>query len=348
VAEITVRARQIERLNQSLSERVHNRSQELALALARLAASTGQAVLQAGEVVGDRYEIERLIGLGGMGVVYAARDRRVGESVAVKLIRTADSVIQLQRFLDEARAAAAIDHPAIVRVLHVDVSEHGAIYQVLELVEGRSLEHVLAEEGLLAPEIVVRIGEGVAAGLAAAHARGIVHRDIKPANVMLTGGAPGVKVLDFGLAKLRRQPGFVETAASAILGTPGFLAPEQIATPDRITGAADVYALGATLYLSLAGKPPFAAASVVDVLYDQAHEAAPDLATRAPDVPAALAALVMECLALDAGARPTAAALAARLTTIATELGAGPLAGLAVAAERTTLQLHRREDPDRG
>jgi serine/threonine-protein kinase len=231
-----------------------------------------------------------------------------------------------------------------VRVLHVDVSAHGALYQVLELVDGRSLDHVLAAEGLLPPATAVRIGEHVAAGLAAAHARGIVHRDIKPANIMLTTAAPGVKVLDFGLAKLRRPPGMVETAASSILGTPGFLAPEQIAAPDRITSAADVYALGATLYQCLSGKPPFTAESALAVMHDQIHETPPDLAARAPDAPPALAALVMQCLARDPEARPTAAALATRLGALATELAAPPLTGLVV-AERTTLRL--RGDAER-
>jgi serine/threonine protein kinase len=254
-----------------------------------------------------------------MGVVYAARDRQGGAMVAVKLVRSAEAVDGLQRFLLEARAAATIDHPAIVRVLHVDVSRDGQLYQALELLDGRTLERALADHGRLAPAAVVRLGELVAGALAAAHAAGVVHRDVKPANVMLTSGEPGVKILDFGLAKLRRHPAPLHTAGGVILGTPGFVAPEQITDPDHITGAVDVYALGATLYQCLAGEPPFTAESAMKMLHSHLYEAPRDLSGRVPEAPAALRALIMDCLHKDAARRPSAEAIRDRLHAIARE-----------------------------
>jgi serine/threonine-protein kinase len=317
IAEISARAHEVETLNQSLRERVRDRSHELGLALARLAASElGESTLPTGRVLAGRYEIVRPIGVGGMGVVYEGRDRQGDSSVAIKLVRSAGRLELLQRFLVEARAAAEIDHPAIVRVWHVDVSPQGELFQVLELLDGRSLEAALAEHRLLNVAAVVRLGELVAGGLAAAHALGIVHRDIKPANIMLTGVTPGVKVLDFGLAKLRRQPDVVATEGGVLMGTPGFLAPEQITTPDHIEGAVDVYSLGATLYQCLAGRAPFVAETAMKMMHSHVYEAPPELAARMPAAPPALCELIMSCLAKEPTARPTAQDVATRLAEI--------------------------------
>jgi serine/threonine-protein kinase len=277
-------------------------------------------------VIGDRVEIQRILGVGGMGVVYAGHDRVTGQDVAVKLIQTHRRELDvLYRFLDEARAAAAVRHPAIVRVLHIDVAEHGTLYQVLELIDGESLETRLDREGRLPTEVVMRLGAVVADALAAAHAAGVVHRDITPSNIMLTAAEPGAKLLDFGLAKLRGDVDPRRTAHSDIVGTPAFLAPEQVTSPGAISGAVDVYALGCILFLGLAGAPPFAAATAEQWLHAHVNEPVPHVGSRLPSVEPGLAAIIAACLAKDPAARPSAVELAARLRDLADAAALPPL-----------------------
>jgi serine/threonine-protein kinase len=323
VTEIVARARELDLLNQRLRERVADRSRELAMALERVAAAElGEAVLPPGHLLGDQYEVIRPIGVGGMGVVYAGRDRARDVPVAIKLIKGGSGVNALQRFLTEAGAAARVDHPAVVRVLHVDVSAEGRMYQVLELVSGWTLDARLHDEHTLSVAATVRLGELVGSALAAAHAQGVVHRDIKPANVMLTDQTPGVKVLDFGLAKLRGERAAAQTEGGLVIGTPEFMAPEQVNAPDRITGAADVYALGVTLFLCLTGRLPFEGRHAMTLFNAHLHDAPPDLSALAPGTPPALAALVTRCLAKPTEDRPSAEELSGALGRLAADLGA--------------------------
>jgi eukaryotic-like serine/threonine-protein kinase len=323
VAEIVARAGEIEQLNQLLNAQVRERSRELATALARLAtAELGTSAVEPGTVIGDRVELQRILGVGGMGVVYAGHDRVTGQDVAVKLIQAHRRELDiLYRFLDEARAAASVRHPAIVRVLHVDVADGGYLYQVLELVEGEALESRLERDGILSTDLVLRLGAVVADALAAAHAADVVHRDITPSNIMLTPAEPGAKLLDFGLAKLRSEVDPRRTAHSDIIGTPAFLAPEQVTSPGAVTGAADVYALGCTLFLCLAGVPPFAASTAEQWLHAHVHEPVPHVGSRLPSVDPRLTAIIAACLAKQPAARPSAAELAARLCGLADAAG---------------------------
>ncbi len=334
VGEIVANSERIELLNRQLSLQVQARSQELAAALGRLAAvQHGEDTLKPGAVIADRFEIAHLLGVGGMGVVYAAFDRVARTAVALKLVHAhIANVDTAQRFLQEASAAASLSHPAIVRVLHVDVTDDGRLYQIQELVDGRTLDAWTELDRTLPAPIVARIGAVLADALAAAHAEDVVHRDVKPQNVMLTMTAPGCRLLDFGLAKLRGQTlASGLTAAGTVIGTPQFLAPEQITAPETVGGAADVYALGLVLYLCLAGRFPFDASAPLEWL--NAHT---QIEPRALDgeTPRALAALVMRCLAKPPADRPAARALATELTTIANALDAPPLERFAAIEDR--------------
>jgi serine/threonine-protein kinase len=167
---------------------------------------------------------------------------------------------------------------------------------------------------------VARLGSVLADALAAAHALDIVHRDVKPQNVMLTPRPPGCRLLDFGLAKLRRSLVSADlTEAGTVIGTPQFLSPEQIATPHQVGGPSDVYALGMVLYLCAAARFPFDAIAPLEWLHAHGHLAPTPLV--APGVPDALAALIMACLAKDPAARPTARTLGDGLAAIAATLG---------------------------
>jgi hypothetical protein len=352
VGEIVVRAREVEALNAQLKERVKERSRELSMALARLAGDRQDAwMIAAGTVLGERVVIEGLLGKGGMGAVYLATDRVSGDRVAVKVVQAASSqeLDGLHRFLHEANLTASLTHPAIVRSLHVDVSDDGRLFQVLELVHGETLSSVLARVGSLRPGAAARIGQVMAEALAAAHAAGVVHRDVKPGNIMLTAARPGVKLLDFGVARAMgsRRPDSSPVASGShpstrigfIVGTPEYMAPEQASSSGGPVGEpADVYALGLVVYVMLAGRSPFAAASPTAFLHAHASEAPRPLAELRTDVPPRLVALVSRCLAKTPAERPTAAELARELGTIADGLGAPPADHLNL-AERESKEL---------
>jgi serine/threonine-protein kinase len=327
VGEIRRRAREVEELNTQLNQRIAERSRELSRALARLAG--GADALPRGAVLGGRVEIERWIGAGGMGVVYRGHDRVTGKTVAVKVLETssARAVDALQRFLREARAMATVAHPAIVRSLHVDVADDGHLFQVMELVEGESLESRLARAGALPEGVVARLGAVLATALAAAHERGVVHRDVKPSNVMLTSEPPGLKLLDFGISAVR-ETGGAGGGDDGLLGTPEFSAPEQVNAPASVGPPADVYALGLVLFLCVAGRLPYAADTPHDWFINHLAEDPVDLATLAPGVDAELARAVMACLLKDPGARPTAADLATTLARLADAAHVAPLEAL--------------------
>ncbi|MGZ3443026.1 MAG: protein kinase domain-containing protein, partial [Polyangia bacterium] len=246
VAEIVERAHEVAELNAQLQAQVVARSRELSLALSKLAKQReGEAQLGRGTVLGGRFVVEEIIGQGGMGAVYAGVDRGSGARVAIKVIQATSSrqLDALRRFIREAGATATVTHPAVVRMLHVDVSDDGLLFQVQELVVGETLTRRL---GLpWPPGEAARLGAVLAEALAAAHAEGVVHRDVKPDNVMLTTTAPGLKLLDFGIAKLYDAVTGAEdtTRAGLILGTPAYMAPEQVAGSKDVTDRADVYSV---------------------------------------------------------------------------------------------------------
>ncbi|MCU0687646.1 MAG: serine/threonine protein kinase, partial [Polyangiaceae bacterium] len=257
----------------------------------------------------DRYEVGSLLGRGGMGEVYEARDRRLGRAVALKFIRGADPD-RVMRFLQEARAQARIDHPSVCKVYEVG-EIGGKAYIAMQLVRGQRLDEAAAEMPL--PAKVQALRE-VAEAVHEAHRLGVVHRDLKPSNVMLSRADDGHVlpiVMDFGLAYEIEQ-GHGLTVMGALLGTPAYMAPEQARGEVRnVDQRSDVYSLGATLYELLAGVAPFTGASTASTLFQVLHEEPPPLRARAPQLPADLETITLKCLSKEPARRyPSARALA--------------------------------------
>jgi serine/threonine-protein kinase len=258
----------------------------------------------------DRYELVEVVGRGGMGEVWAARDLRLGRSVAVKLLsgHVASEAGVRERFEAEARSAARLGHPNVVQVF--DSGEHDGIpYLVMELLPGRTLADEIAL-GSLDPETVRRIGTEVLGALEASHAAGILHRDIKPGNVLLTADGRA-KVGDFGIAK--STEGLNLTSTGMIVGTAAYLAPERVAGHPA-TPESDLYAVGVVLYEALSGRKPFQADTPLGLMRAvEAHQAIP-LADARPGLEPSLVAAVERAMAKDPGRRfRSAAAMAAAL-----------------------------------
>ncbi len=237
------------------------------------------ADLPAGHKIG-RYSIVRLLGRGGMGVVYVALDERLGREVALKLVDGVNEEATVERFWREARAAASVSHPNICQVYEVEESPNG-ICLAMELLSGEPLD-VRLSRGSLTPSDATRVALEMLGALAALHARGLVHRDIKPSNVFCT--PHGIKVLDFGLARASAMavadassgPAPQVTRTGMIMGTPRYMAPEQL-TGEPLDHRTDLYATGAVLFEMLAGRPPFAGATPLDQMYATMHERPPAL-----------------------------------------------------------------------
>jgi serine/threonine protein kinase len=210
------------------------------------------------------YEVKGLLGRGGMGVVLKAVDPALNRTVAIKVLSAhlANCGAARQRFLREARAAAAVMHEHVVAVHAVD-DKGGLPYLVMEYVSGRSLQERLDRQGPLTIPEILRIGMQAAAGLAAAHAQGLVHRDVKPANILLENGVERARLTDFGLARAVSDAAL--TQSGVVTGTPQYMAPEQ-ARGEAVDHRADLFSLGSTLYAMCTGHPPFRAESAVAVL----------------------------------------------------------------------------------
>ncbi|HEX3477770.1 MAG TPA: serine/threonine-protein kinase [Kofleriaceae bacterium] len=248
------------------------------------------------------YDVVSQIGEGGMGVVYLARHAMLGRAVAIKVLRAARSDGDLvARLFNEARAATAVRHPAIVDVYDVGFLEDRRAYIVMEYLEGESLAARI-RRGCATVEATLIIVRAIARALQAVHARGIVHRDLKPDNVFLvpdpeTPGRERVKILDFGIAKLREAPGSIgPTVTGTLLGTPIYMSPEQCRGDRTIDHRTDLYALGCVAYEMLCGQPPFAGDAPGDVIARHQYvEPAPLRRVRA-DVPAGVDRLVLRLL----------------------------------------------------
>jgi eukaryotic-like serine/threonine-protein kinase len=276
-----------------------------------------------GQVLAGRYALGALLGAGGMGQVYRARDPVLQRTVAVKVLSPAatDDRELVARFGREARAAAALHHPNIVAVF--DSGTDGDLhYLVMEYVDGQSLARLLRQEGMLEPGRVAEVGRQVCQALVAAHAVGLVHRDITPGNV-LVDPAGLVKVADFGIAKLAAAT--TMTGDGMVLGTAAYLAPEQ-AQGRPVDGRSDLYGLGCVLYELLTGAPPFAGDSPVVVAARQVTEQPIPPSDRNPRVGAALEAVVLTALAKAPADRyQSAAAMAQDLDRIVADAGSAPL-----------------------
>jgi formylglycine-generating enzyme required for sulfatase activity len=263
--------------------------------------------LRAGLVLAGRYQIGEAIGAGGMGTVYRGTHLELGRDVAIKLIgngRTATPE-QVARFEREARLLARLSHPSIVTVFDFGRTDDGTLFLVLELVRGESLEARL-RRGRLPWAEAVDVGVQVAHALAAAHAEGVLHRDLKPSNVMLSSAtATRVKLIDFGLARLAHFGDTPVTASSsAVMGTPGYIAPEYAWT-GQVSAQMDHYALGLVLFEMLAAQHPFVA---VDARADRLAVARKRLVDAAADAPTALVDVVMALLSPDPADRPASPA----------------------------------------
>jgi serine/threonine protein kinase len=252
------------------------------------------------------YRILRVLGSGGMGVVYLAEDPQLQRQVALKAMRPAlaASATARQRFLREARAIAAIQHDHIVTIYAVG-EDRGVPFLAMPFLKGESLEGRVGRGAPLPVAEVLRIGREIAEGLAAIHEPGLVHRDIKPANVWLEGEAARVKILDFGLARPARGEEQL-TQAGAIVGSPGFMAPEQ-AGRGPVDARCDLFSLGCLLYLVSTGELPFRGDDALTTLLAVATAEPPPPRQRSPAVPAALSDLVMRLLAKNPEDRPPSA-----------------------------------------
>jgi len=275
-------------------------------------------------------EIGRELGRGLTGIVWRARDAS-GRALAIKVLNHewAEHHEMRERFLREARAASAVTHPCVVAPLALGTLDDGRPYLVMELVDGPTLEEVLAL-GPLPEARAAAIAADLASALADVHHTGVVHRDVKPGNVKIArDGRP--RLLDFGVARRLDSDEPRLTGGGLTVGTPHYMAPEQC-TGDLITGRTDVYALGCVLYRMLAGEVPFDGAAVAVMLAHAAREPTP-LRERAPGVTPRMARLVERCLAKRIGDRPDATELAEQLAAIA--------AGAAVPTAGTHLRLGR-------
>ncbi len=271
-----------------------------------------------GEVLAGKYRIVRLLGEGGMGRVYEAEHTSVGRRFAVKLLRPhlAANEQALARFRREARAAGALENEHIAAVLDFDTAPDGTPFLVMEYLEGRSLGQLLADEGPLPASRAANALLQVCRGLEAAHAAGILHRDLKPDNLFVTRRADGselLKILDFGIAKLLNEGGRdapIQTGAA--IGTPYYMAPEQVRGDVPLDERVDLYALGVILYELLSGQKPHPGDSGNTVLAHVLTQSPVRLEKLRPGLPPGVAELVHRALAFDPRDRPPSARAFAR------------------------------------
>jgi serine/threonine-protein kinase len=284
-----------------------------------------------GAIIADKYRVDGVIGRGGVGVVVAATHLDIAQRVAIKMIRD-DVPLQhelLDRFQREARAAAMIRSEHVTRVLDVGRLPNGRPYIVMEFLDGEDLERVISR-GAMPCKNAVDLALQTCEALAAAHRSGIIHRDLKPANLFLTrrvDGAPLVKVLDFGISKIQplttvRVGRGVET--TSIMGSPGYMAPEQMKSTRDVDARADIWSVGAVLYELVVGRPAFDGSSMIEILNAIATCKPIPPSARVPGVPPALDRVIARCLTASPDGRfATVAALAVALQPFASPGGAG-------------------------
>ena len=273
------------------------------------------AAARVGAVV-DRYTVVRLLGHGGMGAVYEARHATLARRVAIKFLlpaRAADPEA-LRRFENEAKAAGGLEHPNLVAVTDLGCATDGSPYLVMEFLQGQDCAALLGRLGALPVPRAVNIVRQACRGLALAHQHGIVHRDLKPENLFLTDAGDGrdlVKVLDFGIAKLRSSEAGVATGTGTTFGTAYYMSPEQARGAGDVDQCADVWSLGIVLYELLAARRPFEGDQFLHVIHQILSATPAPLATLRPDVPAGLTAAISRAMTKDVAARlPSVKALA--------------------------------------
>jgi eukaryotic-like serine/threonine-protein kinase len=242
----------------------------------------------------DRYELGELLGRGGMGEVYVGHDRVLGRQVAIKMVAGGGAASDgelAQRLLGEARAAASIEHPNVVRVHDLTITE-ATIFVVMEYLEGEALGARLRREEQLPVELAVRIAADVCLALTAAHQAGIVHRDIGPGNIMLCADET-VRVMDFGIALIADSA--ASTGPGQTIGTPAYLSPEQ-AGGATVDARADLYSLGCTLFHMVTGQPPFTGSGPVEVAWQHCHATPRPPSSLRPDLPETLETVILTAM----------------------------------------------------
>jgi serine/threonine protein kinase len=259
-----------------------------------------------GRTLLEKYRIEALVGLGGMGAVYCAYHTGLDRHVAFKILQPNIAVADehlIDLFEREAKVAGRLTHQNIVDVKDAGRTPEGLAYIVMEWLEGRTLDDELRAQGRMSFARTGEILRQVAAALAEAHSKNVVHRDLKPANVMLVrrGGREVVKVLDFGIGKILNETG---ASVSAVMGTPSYASPEQLQLGGKIDGRSDIYSLGVILYRMLSGRLPFQSGSLSELVQMQLTMIPTAVRALEPSVPATLDELVMQMLAKDPAQRP--------------------------------------------
>jgi len=261
-----------------------------------------------GALVDNKYRVDAIVGQGGMGAVFRAWDVRLERDVAIKVVRgdlLADPDSR-ERFRRESQIVARLQHPSIVTVFDYGTLADGAAFLVMEFVPGEDLRHLLKRERRLAPGHVADLLAGIAGGVESAHKAGILHRDLKPENILLPESGTGPKVVDFGVAKLTSHTGAGGTITSAgtIVGTPAYMAPEQL-RGESVDGRADVYSLGVMAFEMLTGTLPYGGASLFEIGMKQAAGAA---AVEMGDLPEGVATVIRQAIAFDRDTRPASPA----------------------------------------
>ena len=285
------------------------------VAIARIAA--------VGDVIAAKYQVQQILGRGGMGVVVAALHIHLRERVALKILLPANSTDRESRarFLREARITARLQNEHIAKVMDVGMLDTGSPYFVMECLEGANLKQVLASQGPMEIPVAVNYVAQACEGIAEAHARSILHRDLKPSNLFLTkryDGSELIKVLDFGVSKacaLGPSEDSYQTEAGVVLGSPAYMSPERLMDQEVVDERADVWSLAVILYELMTGRPPFWDASQAAICAEVlAWKPPPQVRERRPDVPQALEAAIARALARDVQMRtPTVAELVAEM-----------------------------------
>jgi eukaryotic-like serine/threonine-protein kinase len=284
-----------------------------------------------GDVLAGKFRIERVLGVGGMGMVVSAMHIHLDERVAIKFLlpEALSNSEAVARFGREARAAVKIKSEHVARVIDVGALETGAPYMVMELLRGQDLSNLLRERGGLPIALAVQYILQACEALAEAHAIGIVHRDLKPANLFLTAradGSPCVKVLDFGISKVTNPSGSGSdmgmTRTQSIMGSPLYMSPEQMASAKDVDPRSDIWAIGTVLYELITGRVPFEAETMPQLCTLILHAEPPPPRSVRPEVPEQLSQAILRCLRKDRTQRyPHVAALAADLAAFAPDAG---------------------------
>lgn len=290
-----------------------------------LSYSAGLAGVLLGRTIESKYRLDSLLGTGGMGAVYEATRLLIGDTVAVKILHPEQGTDPhaAERFRREAQIAARLKHPNAVSIYDFGVSADGLMYLVMELVEGHNLRKIIKQQGPLSIDVVAEITAQTCAALDEAHRRNIIHRDIKPDNIILNSTTSGlrVKVLDFGIAKLRDLAVSDLTQTGSVMGTPHYMSPEQC-MGEELDSRSDIYSLGVVLYEILCGVAPFHSPTPSAVVVQHCTQAPPRLRSLNNSIPPAVEAAVLHALEKRREARPqTAAGLAQEMRSAVYEPG---------------------------